>query len=163
MHCSNCGAEATVGIRFCKRCGANLYNTADVGAGMTHQPRLTSAVWALALATIAVGLGGLGIVFGIVAGLAASTNAGKGLLVPMITLGSATVFGIVMMLIRLLSRLISDAGTAKEKRSADRFPRTSNATGYSQPQIAPPQRVMGSVTEQTTRNFDPSLLDQEHR
>ena len=67
MYCSNCGGEATIGLRFCKRCGANLYNTPDAGGGITTPRNVTGAVWALALATIAVGLGGLGIVFGIVA------------------------------------------------------------------------------------------------
>ena len=124
---------------------------------------MTGAVWALALAATTLGLGGLGIVFGIVAGLAASTNAGKGLLVPMIVLGSATVFGIVAMLVRLVSRLISEAGTEKEERRALRFSRAASPAEYNQPRIAPPPRVIGSVTEQTTRNFDPSVVDQPQR
>ena len=162
MYCSNCGAEAALGIRFCKRCGANLYNTADVTGNTAPQSRITGAVWALALATIAVGLGGLGIVFGLVAGLAGTTNVGTGLLVPMIVLGSATVFGIIAMLIRLISRLITGGGGKEQQHSAP-FIRGAAIQEHSQPQIASPPRVIGSVTEQTTRNFDPSVLDQTQR
>ena len=163
MYCPNCGADAPQNLRYCKRCGASLYSSAELAGTIAPRQRLTGAVWALALATIIVGLGGLGIVFGVVGDLAGRTNIGKGLLVPMVVLGSVTVLGIVAMLIRLISRLLTEGDRGKAYQQPARLPRMAGSQDYIQPQIVSPPRVVGSVTDQTTRNFDPSIPDQTRR
>jgi len=165
MHCPMCGAESTQGLNYCKRCGSNL--TAPIypiNRPDDSSPRVRVAAgtgWAVALATVAVTLGGLGIVFNLAFDLMRPTFPGS-TAVPgaaliaglMIGFGSATVFGIVALLMRLFSRLLS---LGQEKHESSHF-RKQPVTGEPKPvQISAPPSVIPSVTEQTTRNFDPAL------
>jgi hypothetical protein len=71
----------------------------------------------------------------------------------MVIFGSATVLGVVALLIQLFSRLL---GVRPEPSVAAKKNRT--VTGdYRPAQIHPAPGVIPSVTEQTTRNFDPAL------
>jgi hypothetical protein len=121
-----------------------------------HVPsRFGVAAWALALAVVAVTLGGLGIVFSHAFDLVKPSFPGEtpvagasmiaGL---MVAFGSLTVVGIVAMLIWLFSRFFgaqTHSPAAPRRQAAEQKPA----------QIAPPP--MSSVTEQTTRNFDPAI------
>ena len=164
MHCSNCGAESTQGLNYCKRCGSNLAApTNPIRSGETR-PRVrvaSGAPWAMAFATIAVTLGGLGIVFscafdlvrpvypGSTAVAGAATIAGL-----MVLFGSATVFGPVALLIRLFSKML---GLTQDSHESQRV-RKQKITGEHRPvQLPSPPTGIPSVTEQTTRNFDPAL------
>ena len=62
MYCPNCGAESTLGFKYCKRCGGNLTETAQMSAPVAPPPRNTLAALFLAIATIEITLGGLGII-----------------------------------------------------------------------------------------------------
>ena len=163
MYCPVCGAESTQGLNYCKRCGSNLAAPTNPIKTSESRPRVrvtAGAPWALALATVAVTLGGLGIAFsnalflvrpiypGSTAVSGAATIAGL-----MVMFGSATVFGTVALLIRLFSKLL---GVAEE--SHDSHGRKLQITGEHRPvQIPSPPSGIPSVTEQTTRNFDPAL------
>jgi hypothetical protein len=115
----------------------------------------------MALATVAVTLGGLGIVFsnalylvrplfpGSTAVPGAATIAGL-----MVLFGSATVFGTVALLLRLFSKLL---GLSQESHDSHHG-RKPQITGEHRPvQLPSPPSGIPSVTEQTTRNFDPAL------
>jgi len=115
----------------------------------------------MALATVAVTLGGLGIVFnsafnlvrpvfpGSTAISGAATIAGL-----MVLFGSATVFGTVALLIRLFSRLL---GLGQESHEPPTFRKPQTSSEHRPVQLPAPPQGMSSVTEQTTRNFDPAL------
>jgi hypothetical protein len=169
MHCSNCGAES-YGLRYCKVCGESLINTNPI-ADASHPPvpsRITGAAWAIALATTAITLGGLGIVFSHVAEIVTPSPWAANIprhasdyvpvAVPMIVFGTATVFLIVLMLIRLFIRLMNlpQEPARRDKEKLPGIPHyRPNAVRMDQPQIQAPPISVPSVTEHTTRNFDP--------
>jgi hypothetical protein len=169
MYCSTCGVLATPGLRYCKGCGERFIDTSPLAGTAPPQAtsNLTGAAWAIALATTAITLGGFGILFSTIARIVVpapwSVNVPRhpGEFIPiaitMIVFGSAAIFMIVFMLIRLFTRLMNLPQEPKrnEKNSqsnADQFrPTPMNMP----PQIQAPPISMPSVTEHTTRNFDP--------
>lgn len=163
MYCPVCGAESTQGLNYCKRCGSNLAAPTNPIKQSESRPRVRAAAgapWAMALATVAVTLGGLGIVFsnalylvrptfpGSTAVPGAATIAGL-----MVLFGSATVFGTVALLIRVFSKLL---GLGQESRDSHQV-RSLNTGEHRPIQLPSPPSGIPSVTEQTTRNFDPAL------
>jgi hypothetical protein len=171
MHCSFCGRLAHTTSRYCNGCGEPLINTNPLTEAPPPQgpTRLTGAAWAIALATTAITLGGLGIVFSTVSRIVSPPpwvaniprNPGEiiPVAVPMIVFGTATVFLIVFMLIRLFIRLMNlpAASVQSEKYKQPGIPqyRPSAVSAPPPPQIQAPPISMPSVTEHTTRNFDP--------
>jgi hypothetical protein len=164
MYCPVCGAESTQGLNYCKRCGSNLAApTNPIRSGETKPPVRVSAAapWAMALATVAVTLGGLGIVFSnalyLVRPIYPGTTGVSGaatIAALMVMFGSATVFGTVALLIRLFSKLL---GFGQESHDSH-HERKQQTTGEHKPiQLPSPPSGIPSVTEQTTRNFDPAL------
>jgi hypothetical protein len=170
MYCSYCGAAATYGLRYCKGCGESLINTnplAEVAPPPAAPARLTGAAWAIALATTAITLGGLGIVFSQVTDIVTPQPWATGMprhpgefipvAVPMIVFGTTAVFLIVFMLIRLFIRLMNlpSEPSRSEKRKQHAIPQYRPSAVNVPPQIQAPPISMPSVTEHTTRNFDP--------
>ena len=164
MYCPHCSAEHTFGLKYCKRCGGNLSDSPQPQSGQVSSWKLTGAAWAIGLATVAICLGGLGIVFSTAFDMARPLSPGQTMTVEatpialaMIVFGSATVFGIVALLIRLFSRLLT--GFQETARSAPLV--KPGMTEYPVAQIPAPPVGMPSVTEHTTRNFDRAY--EEHR
>ncbi|HKY03253.1 MAG TPA: hypothetical protein VJQ56_00085 [Blastocatellia bacterium] len=112
----------------------------------------------MALASVAITLGGLGIVFTsaydlvdpVPMGFTPSGEADK-IAVLMIIFGSLTVFGVIAVLTRILSRAL---GLTQPKTQPVQG-NTPAINDYRQPQIPAPPANISSVTEHTTRNFDP--------
>ncbi len=164
MHCPSCGADAPPGWKFCKRCGANLNPPTHHLQSIQQEPssgRLTGVAWAMALATVAITLGGLGIVFSHAFDLVrpappgyTSAGSAEDVAMMMVLLGSLTIFGVVAILTRLLSRAM---GWVQPKTTPVQMS-NSPVNEYRQPQIPAPPANVSSVTEHTTRNFDPQRL-----
>ena len=163
MHCPSCGAEATVGLKYCKRCGENLGHTFHMpqyqnqGSGSGGNLGIALAAWALALATVAITLGGFGIIFTHVFDLVRPSPPGfspsgeaEEIAAVMLVLGSLVIFGIVAMLIRVFSKLMGLNSSRAEKSSAPK----PVVNDYPHQQLSPPPQSVSSVTEHTTRNFD---------
>ena len=165
MHCPVCGAESTQGLNYCKRCGSNLgAPTYPIKRSGEERPRIrgvAGAAWAMALASVAVTLGGLGIVFShafdlvrpLYAGTTAVSGADKiaGL---MIAFGSLTVFGTVFLLMRVFSKLL---GLTQDSRDVPQFKQPPVIAEPRQVQLPGTPSAIPSVTEGTTRNFDPAV------
>jgi hypothetical protein len=158
-----------VGLRYCKSCGANL-NVTNSFVEYAPEPRpakITGAAWAIAMATTAITLGGLGIVFSTVERIVRVPTYGPPMprnpaeiipvAIPMIVFGTATVFLIVFMLIRLFIRLMNLPQEQKHpEKSKQPVAHEYRPSAVSvPPQISAPPISMPSVTEHTTRNFDP--------
>src|SRR5438128_9543016 len=62
MYCPNCAAAYSYGLRYCKQCGTNLGEGPQTSTlpPPAPAPKVTGAAWALAMATVAIVLGGLG-------------------------------------------------------------------------------------------------------
>ena len=161
MYCPNCAAEHSYGLRYCKQCGMNLMdNSQPAKPAPPAAPKVTAAAWVLALATVAITLGGLGIVFTQAFDLMrmSSSEVRTGEPTPvaivMLVLGSLTVFGVVAMLMRLFTHLLVPrlhGQAAKDDKASSAAPPLTRLP-------ASPSAV-GSVTEHTTRNFEPGVYD----
>jgi len=163
MYCPNCGAESTLGLNYCKRCGGTLSDTTQPGAPPVKNNFIAAV---LALATVALVLGGLGIVFSEalwlirpeVPGMVQPPSA-DAIAAMIIAFGTATIALVTVMLIKLFSRLMGlTSATEKALRPADAF-----VPQQRPPQIAAPPIIMQSVTEHTTRNFEPRMRQRDTR
>jgi hypothetical protein len=170
MYCPNCAAPYSYGLRYCKQCGTNLSESAQTSTLAPPAPKVTGAAWALALATIAIVLGGLGIVFSNAYDLVRPTFSNEvphgdptPVAIVMIIFGSTTVFGVVALLMRLFTHLI--APRAHQAAHAAHAARDGKPLAVAPPHVqlpAPPSAV-SSVTEHTTRNFEAAYRDAAER
>lgn len=158
MYCPHCGEGSTFGLKYCKKCGEALNFTADT-TQPAQQPsnRITSPAWAIAMATTAISLIGIATVLEFVTDFLRPMPIGQAphgdstlIGVLMIIFGSLTVFGSVAMLIRLFSKLMLPTHQREQHRGkAEKV----DDIRYGPPQIQQPPTL--SVTEHTTRNFEP--------
>ena len=149
MYCSFCSAEITPGLKYCKRCGANLSSNADAPPQKKFPLALTLAFLALM---------GFVLTIGMIAPFAiASETTSRGInidsLMPLLMLIPLIAFGAVGLLIWLLLRLIK---VYQQSGSSTRLvePRRDPSADYTPARIAAPPEKIVSVTEHTTRNFD---------
>jgi hypothetical protein len=127
--------------------------------------RNTLAALILAAATVAIVLGGLGIVFthalSVIGpqppGFSAPVHDAAVVAGMMVLFGSAAILFSTFMLIKLFSRVMG-FGSVSEKPA-----RTAKAfqPALRPPQISGPPIGMQSVTEHTTRNFDPRVYHRD--
>lgn len=157
MYCPNCGAESTFGLNYCKHCGGSL---SDAPQQAPPPARNVLPALILAAATLGIVLGGLGIVFSSALSLIGPQPPGYApvqnsvaIAGMMVLFGSATVGLVSLMLIKLFSRMMG-FGSAADKPV--RPPRTF-VPEQRVPQIQAPPISMQSVTEHTTRNFEPRV------
>ena len=156
MYCPNCGAESTFGLNYCKHCGGNL---SDAPQQAPPPARNVLAALILAAATLGIVLGGLGIVFSAALsligpqppGFAPPVHDAVAVAGMMVLFGSATIGLVSLMLIKLFSRMMG-FGSAADKPAR---PARTFVPEQRLPQIQAPPISMQSVTEHTTRNFEP--------
>jgi hypothetical protein len=128
--------------------------------------RQTGAAWAIALASVAITLGGLGIIFShawdLVGPYHPGPRAGDATMVAMtmIVCGTATIFGIMGLFMRLFLRLLSGTSEAAQPVKAMKPVVTGSHPHAQMP--APPVPI-ASVTEHTTRNFVPRAYEEANR
>jgi hypothetical protein len=156
MYCPNCGAESTFGLNYCKRCGGNLSDTPPPPAAKNVLGALI-----LAAATLGIVLGGLGIVFSEALSLIGPQPPGftppvhdAVVVAGMMVIFGSTAIGLVsLMLIKLFSRMMGLSS------AADKHPRPARTFVPEQrvPQIQAEPISVQSVTEHTTRNFEPRV------
>lgn len=148
MYCPVCGAESTQGLNYCKRCGASLGSETN-----PRHPGVSARHIVLPLMTIsAVSIVGL-------IGLFATLNenqAVKQLPPPYLTgvllFASATVFGVVAMLIWSLLRLTGSRDGAQ--------PVAMRPTSEPARLLSTPPPTFTSITEHTTKGFPQIESDQ---
>jgi hypothetical protein len=164
MYCPNCGAASTPGFKYCKHCGGNLTETAQMSGPVVLPARNTRAAFFLALATVAISLGGLGIVFTTVMELLRPSPPGFSppihdagfIAAMMVAFGTATISVVVFLLAKLFTRMMGFApasnGPAQSKKPA--------ASNYQPAQLSGPPAAVSSVTEHTTRTFRPPVYEE---
>ena len=145
MYCPSCGSEATTGLNYCNRCGANLsalINPEVVQVSLTRPATLIGIVMTF------LTLGGLVI---LIAGarILAAVITGNDPLIAFIFMGMVLIMVVDIFLARQLSKLISAALGGSTKAQARVAPPVT-APQLSRPNTAPILHAP-SVTENTTR------------
>jgi Na+-transporting methylmalonyl-CoA/oxaloacetate decarboxylase gamma subunit len=151
MYCPSCGAELTSDLIYCNRCGANLRSQSNQS---DNSAKMVGMTWAISTAVVLVTLAGFGLIFALAMTLISRgiNLSGGGMILIVIFL--LIILAIAWLLIRQLSRvldiseLVSGAPPAK----------TTGQSALSEKPIqqisAPRERVL-SVTDHTTRTFEP--------
>lgn len=149
MYCPICGAESTQGLNYCKRCGAGLSASTPP---LEQKGPIGKAMGVMLFLVSLVSIAGFVALFSTVYNLGERATFDTRALIGIMAFGGATVVGVVGLLVWLLLRLTTgQQPVASPDRTANPVPRD-----YSVPQLPAPPIGMPSVTENTTRNFDPS-------
>jgi hypothetical protein len=165
--CSACGTPAVQGMSYCKQCGGQINQTTATVAPYKNRydaykppsrpaSRSGMGISGLAWAITVASVGGLGLILALAVALVAVGL--PPLLLALVVLASiAMLGGTVFMLIRQMSRLIS----AQTNVTAVGPPaqQVSLPPAAYPPQITTGPVEMPSVTEGTTRIFDPTRGD----
>jgi hypothetical protein len=142
MYCQFCGHPSTPGMNYCKQCGAATIATAALARTPARVPNTAGIAWAIA----ALGVGGLGIIFGTAVPLFAIAG-NPGIVLAAMVFGLLALSAGVGALIRHMQRITMLAAENTERvlpRPAPPAPRYLDAGPAGMP----------SVTENTTRSFD---------
>ena len=157
MFCPSCGAEANQKTKFCKRCGANLDPTINTVEVNLPRPRVTGMV----VAIVGFCLTGLGISLGALNGFTHGEHlSGEAMFVFVCCL--LFVFAVSGLLVWQLARLINSYKDAVKQtiQKAQFEPVASAPPIPPQPLYIPaPQESAASVSEHTTRSFNPALYN----
>lgn len=154
MFCSACGAEAPGGLNYCNRCGANL-NVPVLPPAPPVAPMSFSKLILIIGLMFTIGM--------IIIFTSAGELMRKGLAEPavvMLTLvGLVSLFGVSAMLIRLWKQVIGLGAPSQPQQR----PQVQRQPAVYEPppaaQLPPRPANFGSVTDHTTRTFDPIYRD----
>lgn len=148
MFCPVCGAESTQGLNYCKRCGAGLSaSTLPIESKASF-----AKMMGMLLPLAAVSLGGFIALFVTAYNLGARPGFDARALIGFMAFGGATVVCVIGLLVWLLLTLSGYQSVRSQDKSDKKQVRD-----YSPQQLPPSPISMPSVTENTTRNFDPSV------
>src|SRR5215831_20041039 len=149
MFCPSCGAESTIELNYCNRCGANL-GTALTSSVPPVNINVTKPILIIGAVMLFLTLGGFA---GAISGATeVATRVGGGdLSMAIIFFGMVTILTVDILLFCLLLKLINAAlysskGAVKPQTPPHQLLLTRPTTARLEPG--------GSVTENTTRFFD---------
>lgn len=144
MYCSSCGAAVKPNLSYCNHCGAALSGK-ERGANNSIEASQESLVWGL----LAVTVGGLALMIGLMAVMKQVLNFGTGMIAGFTLLSFLLLLGAESVFIWLLVRSKRDA----KKINGRKEHRVAQARAF-------PEPVM-SVTEHTTRTLEPSASERK--
>ena len=151
MYCPTCGADSVEGLKYCKHCGANITSVLSASLPKKFPLALTITFLMVILGIFTVGLS-LPIAAArelVVAGFSHSN------LMDLFAADLGLTLLVVGMLVWLFLRLIKVHQQTSGATSAPKPPPSEYARG----QIVSPPHSIGSVTENTTRSFEPRVYD----
>jgi hypothetical protein len=150
MHCPECGDNSTQGLNYCKHCGAAL-NALE--SKSNAEPRSRVFTWVLVLLATLVGFGGLTMIFAMGFVLAQNPSVHKDFPVALVIFGSLSFVAVFMLLVFMVLRLAGVSTGAGRKTKSKPKPRRDDTP----PLIEAPPVILRSVTEHTTRTFEPRM------
>ena len=156
MYCPNCGDQTTQGLKYCKRCGTGLSTPTTP---TDEKVSLGKAVGVMLFLVALVSIAGFIALFTTVYNLGERPGFDTRALIAIMAFGGATVFAVVGSLVWLLLRLTTPFRGAADDRAKTERPIIRDYI----PQLPSPPAAMHSVTENTTRNFDPSYREKGAR
>jgi hypothetical protein len=150
MYCPSCGLQLTQELRYCPRCGANLSPPAETDA----PPNLVGPIWAVSLAITLITLLGLGFVFAFALVLISRGVTMNGSLLLLASFFLLVVLAVAGLLVRQLSRLLN-LYQKPDLRSGQSAQTNKSVAGREAPQLEAMSELAISITENTTRTFEP--------
>jgi Na+-transporting methylmalonyl-CoA/oxaloacetate decarboxylase gamma subunit len=158
MYCPSCGSELTSELSYCNRCGANLKPLSNQSGGSPS--KLVGATWAISLAVVMVTLGGFGMMFGLVMALITNGINLSGGGMAMIVFCLLIILAVAALLVRQLSRVL-DLAQLSGGATQSKQPQQPMLSERPVQQIGASREPVASVTEHTTRVFEPILKDRD--
>lgn len=150
MYCPNCGDQTTQGLKYCKRCGAGLSaSTTPIEPQASSGKAMGTMLFLVALVSIA----GFIALFSTVYSLGERPGFDPRTLIAIMAFGGATVIGVIGLLVWLLLRLTTGHQPVPHLDKTEK----TLARDYAPQQLPASPISMPSVTENTTRNFDPAV------
>lgn len=149
MYCPNCGDQTTQGLKYCKRCGAGLSTSTNASE---TQATTGKAMGAMLFLVSLVSIAGFIALFSTVYSLGERPNFDPRTLIAIMAFGGGTVLGVVGLLVWLLLRFSGHQPAPHYDKSERPLVRD-----YVPQQLPASPSSMPSVTENTTRNFDPAV------
>ena len=143
MYCSGCGVGVAQGLSYCKNCGTKL-NGQDAGLPVKVRPE--SLIFAI-LATFVFGIGAITVLIGV---LKAALRLDNDEIIPIAVVPFLVMLLLEFVFVRLLLRQTRNASEGKKVKLKGQITKeldAAHAYVLSEP--------VGSVTENTTRAFDP--------
>ena len=163
MYCPSCGTEILQEMSYCNRCGASL--KALVGQAEdapVSRVNPTGAAWAISAAVAFITLGGFALVFALVMAMVTRGVPISDGPTAMIVFTLLAILVIDWLLIRQLPRLLGLFHYKNEKEEPKKTERKKQElSGKSRPQIAAPFEPASSVTDHTTRTFEPIYRERD--
>lgn len=147
MYCSSCGVAVIEGLTYCNHCGAKLAGK-PANSDRPLDTALESVIWAI----VGVFVGGLGVLIGLLAVMKTQLGFDLSLLIFFSLLTFALITAIEAVFVWIL---------VSRNRAANRVPAVEQKQKRTKELEAAPERMLGepgpipSVTEQTTRSFEP--------
>ena len=154
MYCPSCGAESTLELKYCSRCGASMAPSTELVPISLTKPALV-----IGLIVTALTLGGFAILIEGAIRLATVFHVPDPIMA-IIMLGMATIIACDILLLRLLSRIIRTSLDAKNEKPAAQLKQQSRELPR---QLNPQLEPVPSVTEHTTRTFAPVFREPSDR
>lgn len=150
MYCPNCGDQTTQGLKYCKRCGAGLSaSTTPIEPQASTGKAMGTMLFLVSLVSIA----GFIALFSTVYSLGERPGFDARALIAITAFGGATVLGVIALLAWLLLRITTGYQPVTLPYTTEK----ALARDYAPQQLPASPISMPSVTENTTRNFDPTV------
>jgi hypothetical protein len=158
MYCPSCGIEMTQELNYCNRCGANLSQPANLIPQSPARPvRLTGPTIALCIMVVL----SLVAIFGGVENLAMKGVTPIALAFIAIT-SLLMVFGVSALVIQVWLRLLT-ASSSNHAEHPAQLKRAQQNAQLPAPQTGPMNVPVASVTDHTTRTFEPAYKERFER
>jgi hypothetical protein len=159
MFCPSCGAEYSIELKYCNRCGANL--STDLAAQPQIVPiSLTKPALILGSIMTFLTLGGFGMLISGAVELSRTGRIDPGSITAIVIVGMLAIVTMDIFLARLLTKIINASLSSGAVSQPRRSKTLANAPVMQLPQPATGRlEGMPSVTEGTTRFFEPAYRE----
>jgi hypothetical protein len=161
MYCPSCGAEYTIELKYCNRCGANL-NIGQATPMEVVPVSVTKPAIVLGAILVMLTLGGFGMLMSAAVELSRAARLDPDSITAIVIVGMLIILSADVFLVRLLTKIINaslSSGSLTQPRRSKALP---NPGAIPMPQPAASRlQGMPSVTEGTTRFFEPAQTQSE--
>lgn len=142
MYCSTCGIAVADNLSYCNQCGARIV-TANSDKVATPRDASPGLLVAAMVATFICGLPVIAVLLGVM-----KTSLG-------LELGQILGFAVLSFLILILLEGVFLTLLLRRNRGVDEQERTAALPRHTTKELAAPREPLSSVTDHTTRAFDP--------